>query len=145
MLEVITGLTCLVAGLGFGLGLTARVIPLSGFEFVAGAVSAVLGAIFVAHGLFRRVRDARDGDTHGLRTRGLMLATMLAAVSLVAGGIGFFAQMTISGVPVGYYVIAAGLPVSLFLLMLMFNRKQSAIDLEASSRPSVRETSLHGI
>ena len=145
MLEIATGLICFIAGLGLGLGLTAGLMPSSGFEFAAGAVCAGLGSLLLAHGLFRRVRDARAGDTHGLRTQGLMLATALAAVLLIAGGIGIFSRMTISGIPVGFHVFAVVLPLALFMLMLVFNRKQSAIDLEAAQRPSDRETSLHGV
>ena len=132
MIEIFIAILTFAAGLCLYLGFTGGVVQLAGFEADVGAALAALGVILAVHGLFRRVRDTTAGETHSLRSRGLMMTSILAAVLLIAGGVGFFSQITIAGVPVGYHVAAEGLPLALFVLLLLANRKQSAIDLDAS-------------
>lgn len=128
MIEFIIGLLCLGGGLVLSFGGVSGVLPLGGLDFIAGLLIATFGAVMMSHGLFRYVRDRREGEPHGLRTRALMLVTVLIAALIVVSGTGFFGQMTISGFAVGYHAMAEAIPIALFLLYLIFKRKQAALD-----------------
>lgn len=130
MIEFIVGLLCLGAGLVLSFGGVSTALPLGGLDYVAGLIAATLGAAMMSHGLFRSVRDRREGEPHGLRTRALMLVTVLIAALIVVFGVGFFGPMTISGFAVGYHAVAEAVPLALFLLFLAFKRKQAALDRE---------------
>lgn len=128
MIEFIIGLLCLGGGLVLSFGGVSGVLPLGGLEFLAGVSVAIVGVLMVSHGLYRYVRDRREGEPHGLRTRALMLVTILIAALIAVSGTSFFGQMTISGFAVGYHAVAEAVPIALFLLFLAFKRKQAALD-----------------
>ena len=128
MIEFIIGLLCLGGGLVLIFGGVTGVLPLGGLDFIAGLLIATFGTVMMSHGLYRYVRDRREGEPHGLRTRALMLVTVLIVTLIVVFGAGFFGQMTISGLAVGYHAMAEAVPIALFLLYLTFKRKQAALD-----------------
>jgi putative solute:sodium symporter small subunit len=145
MIEIILGLLLLAAGAGLSLGILGGVLSLGGLEFVAGVVVAALGAVLLVHGLYRRVRDGRDGDSHGLRSGALMMTTLLGAAIVVVFGVAIFGQVTWSGFPFGYHAVAEGIPLALLILFLVFKNRQLAIDLDGLDELALDEERRHGV
>lgn len=145
MIEIIIGLLCLVAGFGMTAGIASGGLRLGGLEFVAGILIAAIGAVLLAHGVFRRVRDRRDGDQYQLRSGGLTVATLLGAALIVIFGIAVFGQITISGLPIGYHAVAEGVPLALFILFLIFKRTQASIDRDATQNSNASHEAHNGI
>lgn len=133
VIEIILGALCLAAGLALTTGAAGHIVPLSGLDFIIGILTVAFGSALLVHGTFRRVRDSREGSPHGLSSRALMLTTLLAAALIIILDIGVFGQITVSGRPVGYHLVAEGLPLALFVLLIAFNRKQAALDRDGVS------------
>jgi uncharacterized membrane protein len=139
MIEILAGLVLIAAGASTASGLVAHFLGAIAFDLgaltvVAGSLVAAFGMILVAHGLFRRVRDRRSDDAVRLRESGTAWTALLTALVSVALFVSVFGHVTVSGVPVGFAAVAAGLPVLLFALLLMANRKQSGLDAEDLDR-----------
>jgi hydrogenase-4 membrane subunit HyfE len=139
MIEILIGLVLVAAGVGTASGLPAYFLGTTAFDLgaltvVAGSLTAALGIILVAHGLFRRVRDRRPDAAVRLRESGTAWTALLTALVSAAVFVSVFGHVTVSGVPIGFAVVAVGLPVLLFALLLMANRKQSGLDAEDLDR-----------
>lgn len=145
MIEIVVGLLCLGAGLGISSGIASPVLQLAGLEFLAGALLASLGAILLAHGLFRHMRDRLDGDHHALRTKGLMVVTMLSFALLIVVVGGVLGQITVSGVPVGFHLMGEVLPLAILASFLAFKRKQAALDRDALDAALSGQEGPHGV
>jgi len=144
MIEIGIGLLALIAGLALSVGALKGVLPLGGFDGVAGLLVLAAGSMLLAHGLFRRLRGRNQANAHFLRSAGLMSATLIAAALIVTIGIAIFGQVTISGFPLGYHVVAEGIPIALFVLFLAFQRWQAAIDRDGASTAENEQEFQHG-
>jgi hypothetical protein len=143
MIEIIFGVLGLAGGIGLAFGILNGLLPLGGLAFTGGGLVASLGSLLLAHGLYRIARQRTSGSGHGLRTRALMVTAVLTAAFLTFAMVALFGQLTVSGVPVGYHAVAEALPLALLLLFLASNRRQSAIDREALSRPQSWQEPRH--
>jgi uncharacterized membrane protein SpoIIM required for sporulation len=128
MIEIILGLLLLAGGGTLSLGVLGAVLPLGGLEILVGMLLAALGSILLSHGLFRRVRDGYDGNSYAMRRHGVMFVALLSAAVLIVAGVAVFGQFTVSGLAIGYHVVAEIIPFVLFVLFGVFKRKQDAIE-----------------
>lgn len=130
-LLLLAGAVVILTGAGDMVGATVDLFPLIGFGGTALIVAC--GALFIAHGIYSRRLDQPHDDRHAYRSAGLASALVIGA-----GGIALGAPLiaealnlvTFAGFPGGYYVMAQGALIALFVLVLLFARKQSAIDWE---------------
>ena len=77
-----------------------------------------------------------SADTGWLKTIALMVVTLAVLAAMLFASTAKIGAASISGWPVGYLLVAQGGLIAMALLFLLFNRKQSAIEISKLPRPS---------
>lgn len=131
MVEIAAGVVVMAAALWLaasGSGMIMGIGPLAALGGV--------GVLLCLHGLYRSIRDRREGSRHWLRAQGvhttiLVLALAVAvALPVVAAPLGIF---KVAGFPLGYYMAAQGVPILLVALAFLAARAEDRIDIEETA------------
>lgn len=129
MIEIGLGLVAILAATAIALGLTngLTIFPLGSGAFTT---AMVLGIVLIGRGAFRLIRR-RSGNSHELRSRGLMLsvtgATLLIALTLPALS-ELLNLLKVTGFPLGLYAMGQGALIVFVVLLFVFAGRQSQID-----------------
>lgn len=132
MIEIVFGLFLAAIAAFFGAGYVPPGLPIQGFQSTISLVIGGAGLMLAGHGLFRHVRDGRDGETVWFRTLALMCVTLTALAALVLLTAGRMGAASLSGWPAGYLLVSYGVTIAMLYLFILFKRKQQRIESERS-------------